>query len=187
MVDACAVGNVEVVVALASHMGMEILTQAENYIKVEEVGVNGGKTALHAAAAGGFLDVVQYLVEVSVPVDVLEVGGRTPLWMAAQYGEMEAMALLIELGADVHKADNNAYTPLLIGTHPTPQKTTFTLQPRLVPPPTYTLHVQRRPPVYPDVASRHAPPPKPPPTPTHHSTHTLISPTPTPRTPNTSR
>ena len=33
VVDACAVGNLEVVIALASRMGMEILTQAENYIK----------------------------------------------------------------------------------------------------------------------------------------------------------
>ena len=36
VVDACAVGNLEVVVALASRMGVEILTQAENYIKQEE-------------------------------------------------------------------------------------------------------------------------------------------------------
>ena len=121
VVDACAVGNLEVVIALASRMGMAILTQAENYIKVEEVGVNGGKTALHAAAAGGSVDVMRYLVEVGVPVDVLAAGGRTPLWLAAGEGAIEAMHLLLKLGADVDKANNNDATPVFIGTHPTPQ------------------------------------------------------------------
>ena len=127
MVDACAVGNWEVVIALASLLGMAILTQAENYIKPEEVGIQGGMTVLHAAAARGFLDVVRYLVEVGVPVDVLDAGGRTPLGMAADEGAKEAVALLIELGADVNKGNQNDATPLFAGTHPTPQKTTFIL------------------------------------------------------------
>lgn len=59
-----------------------------------------GWTALHYAATGGHLAIIDLLLEHHAYIDAESPNGTTPLMMAAQYGSIEAVKLLLEAGAD---------------------------------------------------------------------------------------
>lgn len=60
-----------------------------------------GWTALHYAATGGHVPVIEYLLEQSAYIDAESPNGTTPLMMAAMYGSPEAVKVLIQAGADM--------------------------------------------------------------------------------------
>ena len=60
-----------------------------------------GVTALHVAAQGGHLDVVQYLIDVAkVDVNIADDAGRTPLTLAIKGNYNEVAMLLVKAGAN---------------------------------------------------------------------------------------
>jgi len=61
-----------------------------------------GWTALHYAASGGHLQVIDFLLENSAYIDAESPNGTTPLMMAAMYGNPESVKLLIQAGADLN-------------------------------------------------------------------------------------
>jgi len=72
-----------------------------------------GLTLLHAAAAGGHTDVVEFLIaegfEATATTEDYE---TTPLHLAALSGHKEAAELLIDKGADLNQENSNGATPL---------------------------------------------------------------------------
>lgn len=69
-------------------------------------------TPIHIAVAGGHLDVVRYLLDQGVPVDVGDNEGTTPLGGAVIHGHTEIAQLLIDRGARIDATDVNGETPL---------------------------------------------------------------------------
>jgi ankyrin repeat protein len=64
-------------------------------------GNDHGSTPLHSAATGGFVDMVQLLIEHGANVNAEEPGSHwTPLQAAATMGHKDVMGILISHGAD---------------------------------------------------------------------------------------
>ena len=55
-----------------------------------------GTTALHQAAAEGFLDIVNVLLQNGASTDSLEDYDITPVFTAAQYGQTDCLKALLE-------------------------------------------------------------------------------------------
>ena len=80
------------------------------------------RSALALAAACGYLDVMNCLIEQSADVNLNNTGdlGYTPLETAAREGQLEAVKLLIAKGADIDKGNTIGSNPLIgacIGAH----------------------------------------------------------------------
>mmetsp|Transcript_8851 Transcript_8851/g.33097 ORF Transcript_8851/g.33097 Transcript_8851/m.33097 type:complete len:192 (+) Transcript_8851:31-606(+) len=67
-----------------------------------------------AAASGGQLKVLKWLLENRCPVDEATDEGATPLYLAAQNGHGAVVRALVQAGADVNKARDNGRTPLSV-------------------------------------------------------------------------
>lgn len=77
--------------------------------------------ALHAAAASGNEDVINYLLEQKMDINAQTPDGWTPLFIAARDGRCEAAKLLIFRGADTNVQTNLGATALLMAaTQPYP-------------------------------------------------------------------
>jgi len=71
-----------------------------------------GRTALHAAGAGGHVGVVAYLLSRTGEVDAADNTGATALHLAAANGHDDVARLLIEKKANVNAQDAGGETPL---------------------------------------------------------------------------
>ncbi len=69
-------------------------------------------TPLHAAVAGGHVDVSLLLIESGADVNVSDAGGHTPFHIAAEAGYVPVVKALIARGADAHAVDAEDRTPL---------------------------------------------------------------------------
>ncbi|OQR95900.1 26S proteasome non-ATPase regulatory subunit [Thraustotheca clavata] len=69
------------------------------------------RTALHWAAAGGYLDVVEFLIEKS-NVNHQDDAGWTPLMSATSAGHVEMVSYLLSKGANPNIANENGQIPL---------------------------------------------------------------------------
>ncbi len=83
----------------------------------EEVPINAvgmtGYTALHAAAHGGYREIVSLLLQHDADIDVRDKNGLTPLHLAALAGNTSVAELLLNFGADINAVNTNGSTPLL--------------------------------------------------------------------------
>lgn len=71
-----------------------------------------GWTALHYAATGGHVPVIEFLLDQSAYIDAESPNGTTPLMMAAMYGSPEAVKVLIQAGADLNLKNQLGMTAL---------------------------------------------------------------------------
>ena len=71
-----------------------------------------GWAALHYAATGGHLSILDLLLEEHAFIDAQSPNGTTPLMMAAMYGTPEAVKLLIQAGADINMRNDKNMTAL---------------------------------------------------------------------------
>jgi len=65
-----------------------------------------GFTALHAAAAGGTSDIVDFLTECGARIDARDDRGRVPLWHAAANGHLEVVKSLCTRTGRLSSAEN---------------------------------------------------------------------------------
>ena len=68
-----------------------------------------GDTALSEAAAHGYIDIVQMLLDAGAD---LNLGNETPLYIAARNGHINIVQALIDAGADLNQVNNLDQTPL---------------------------------------------------------------------------
>jgi ankyrin repeat protein len=71
-----------------------------------------GYTALHHAAIGGHVEVVEVLLESGAGIDGIGSRGETALLLASSKGNYQVVRLLTEKGADPNKASADGKTPL---------------------------------------------------------------------------
>lgn len=101
-------GCAEIVKFITDNAGLAILNA---------VGVNG-VTAVMAAAAMGYGDVVRILVGSSADVNIVhKFAGNTALHMAAEMNQAAAIIVLCELGANVDLLTSNNSTALHVAAH----------------------------------------------------------------------
>lgn len=72
-----------------------------------------GRTPLHWASRGVYLDVLEYLVENGANVNAMDNDNVTALHSLSYRGNTRAMEILIKEGADVEAKDVNGLTPLI--------------------------------------------------------------------------
>ena len=99
--DAAGAGNLAVV-GLFVESGMSVHAVVDEWY---------GLMALHRAASGGRLDVVEFLVGAGASVDAVNSGGGTALHGAARWGELDVVKFLVGSGADVDARDEDGDTP----------------------------------------------------------------------------
>mmetsp|Transcript_2025 Transcript_2025/g.2890 ORF Transcript_2025/g.2890 Transcript_2025/m.2890 type:complete len:415 (+) Transcript_2025:27-1271(+) len=73
-----------------------------------------GETAMHLAAAAGFVDVIKELVHAKASVDASDKWGRSPLKVASESGESSAVSCLESLGAKLEPKAEATTLPLSI-------------------------------------------------------------------------
>ncbi|XP_048587555.1 histone-lysine N-methyltransferase EHMT2 isoform X2 [Nematostella vectensis] len=100
--QAAKTGNLEKVIALLVEG-----CQANNQVESEK-----GRTALHAAAAGGYLDILKVLRMVGGDVDVLDYDMRTPMFNAVEEHQIQAFEYLSKAGASLRAKDQGGMTLL---------------------------------------------------------------------------
>ncbi len=90
---------------------------------------DGWITGLHAVAAFGDLEVMQFLLDWGADIMLPASGGATPLHLAATYNTAKMVGLLIERGAEVRNVDEDGDTPLAnaAGFNPDPKVTEMLL------------------------------------------------------------
>lgn len=71
-----------------------------------------GDTILHVATQNGFFDIVQFLVETKIPIDISNFGGKTPLLIACSKNFTKIASFLIFHKANVNAIDHNNYQAL---------------------------------------------------------------------------
>ena len=69
-------------------------------------------TPLHAAVAGGHVEVSLVLINAAADVNVADAGGHTAFHIAAEAGYVPVARALFERGADAHAVDAEDRTPL---------------------------------------------------------------------------
>lgn len=77
-------------------------------------------TAMHFAAAGGYTDILQMLVDAGGDLDVINTQNESPLHLAARYGRPKATEMLCAHHARVDMRDQDDRTPLhlaILGDH----------------------------------------------------------------------
>ncbi|XP_074029943.1 myosin binding subunit isoform X2 [Leptinotarsa decemlineata] len=85
---------------------MIMLRDAKDWLATKSSLVNephpkNGSTALHVAAAKGYMDVLKILIQCGADIDAQDVDGWTPLHAAAHWGQKEACQYLAEKLADM--------------------------------------------------------------------------------------
>ncbi|XP_069018972.1 protein phosphatase 1 regulatory subunit 12A isoform X1 [Embiotoca jacksoni] len=73
---------------------------------------NTEATALHVAAAKGYIEVLKVLLKCEVDVDSRDIDGWTPLHAAAHWGQEEVCTLLADNMCDMGAVNNVGQTPL---------------------------------------------------------------------------
>ncbi|XP_074533537.1 protein phosphatase 1 regulatory subunit 12A isoform X2 [Halichoeres trimaculatus] len=73
---------------------------------------NTKATALHVAAAKGYIEVLKVLLQCEVDVDSRDIDGWTPLHAAAHWGQEEVCTLLADNMCDMGAVNNVGQTPL---------------------------------------------------------------------------
>lgn len=78
---------------------VEVLLSDPSLVDVDCPDRRMGRTALHAAAVCGHLDIVELLLASGAATDRTDHDGRTPLHLAADYNDVRIAAALLEAGA----------------------------------------------------------------------------------------
>ncbi len=81
--------------------------------KLDAHGMQTGSTALHLAARGGHLGIVQDLVQAHAKLDAEDLMGQTPLMEAAMHAQADVAAFLLQKGANANHKASEGYTPLM--------------------------------------------------------------------------
>ncbi|KAL1869585.1 hypothetical protein Daus18300_005439 [Diaporthe australafricana] len=86
---------------------------ASNGVKLWNIEGGEGRTALHYAAQGGWIEIIHMLLEAGANVNKEDRNGSAPLELAAVAGEVETMKSLLSCGATAVKALAESETMLV--------------------------------------------------------------------------
>ena len=81
--------------------------------KVDDRGSKGDCTPLMEASSGGFLDIVQLLLDHGAEVNAQSQAGNTALIYACCGGYEDVVKLLLDYGALIEAHNENGHTPLM--------------------------------------------------------------------------
>lgn len=95
---------------VVSHTQTAIDTQSANY------------SPLHWAAAQGYVEMMQVLVDKGYDINTQDANGFTPLHYAAAIGSFNGVEFLVNRGADVYLANNRNMTPMTLAAQAGEQK-----------------------------------------------------------------
>ncbi|KGO77047.1 NACHT nucleoside triphosphatase [Penicillium italicum] len=90
------------------HQVAQMLLQREP----EMIATHEGLIPLVAASEGGFLDIVQLLIQKGADISASDSFRETPLYVACENGHIEVVRLLLDKGADVHYQGPFGYSPM---------------------------------------------------------------------------
>jgi uncharacterized protein len=88
----------------------QLLAAGANLVAVSHNSLTN--TPLHAAVAGGHVDLSLMLIEHGADVHAVDAGGHTPLHIAAEAGYLPIVKALLARDADPHAVDAEDKTPL---------------------------------------------------------------------------
>ena len=88
-----------------------------NYPQCARTPAGKAGTALHAASLKGHLQVVQYLLRLSVDVNAQNTANDTPVLLASMEGHREVVQCLLDHGADLELRDASLYSPLILAAY----------------------------------------------------------------------
>lgn len=71
-----------------------------------------GWSSVHWTSHSGCVDIVQYLIDSRVNIDIAPFRGTTPLMIASLYGHLDVVKCLVENGAQVNRMDQDGKTAL---------------------------------------------------------------------------
>ncbi|CAG5135918.1 unnamed protein product [Candidula unifasciata] len=77
-----------------------------------------GATMLHVAAANGYMEVAEFLLDHHVSVDSRDNESWQPIHAAAYWGQLEILELLVQNGADLDAKTKNGETPFDLSEDP---------------------------------------------------------------------
>lgn len=84
----------------------------EDKARYLSIGRNDSLTALHIAAKMGHIEIVRFVIEMGVKIDVHSERKVTALALAAGNGNIEIMEILLQNGAKIGAVDRYGNTPL---------------------------------------------------------------------------
>ena len=70
------------------------------------------------AARGGYIEILQILIQAEVDLNIQNEAGRTAILLAVMEGDVEAVRILIEAGADINIMTPEGVTPLCATSEP---------------------------------------------------------------------
>jgi len=91
-----------------------VLMLTKKGIDIDVRDTDRNETALHYAAASGFLSTVDYLLLKGAQVNVRNSKGHTPVHKSCYYDYPDIIRTLVSYGGDVNIRDNDGISPLYL-------------------------------------------------------------------------
>lgn len=109
LLDMCRIGNIEKVIELVEDKGANLhLATIDTCLQFTPEGSN----PLHIAAANGYNEIVNYLIDKGTDIHCINKKGESPIHLAVFKGRNETIRLLFDKGTYIDTREEEGDTPL---------------------------------------------------------------------------